>query len=279
MRSCSRSSSISTSPTPRSSSVCDTSNAHPLHVDDSGYRHDLVTPYDERPAVAVGAGDLGVDEHVLHLLRAACEPVARPPASYLKARQSRFDPPAAPDDRTVEIARNRLEPEAVMLAHRLNAAAEVDALRADRRLEQLDQRRRHRPALVQHAKHVLARRRMDAFEPWQDLVTDQSAQGRRIRRVGAPLEPALAAVLLGLFAPHTKQRPNDAVVAADIDPFRRPAGGEPEEDRLDLVGERVPGGAQLLRAERVADVAQLGFRRTAGGALHDLGAEPLRAPR
>ena len=32
-------------------------------------------------------------------------------------------------------------------------------------------------------------------------------------------------------------------------------------------------------AERVADVAQLGFGRAARGALHDLGVEPLGAPR
>src|SRR5262245_15856737 len=115
MRSCSRSSSISTSPTPRSSSVCDTSSTHPFHVDDPGYRHDLVAPHDERPAVAIGARDLGVDEHVLHLLRATGEPVARPPASYFKTRQARFNAPAAPDHRAVEHTRARLEPQAIVL--------------------------------------------------------------------------------------------------------------------------------------------------------------------
>src|SRR3954453_21493713 len=108
MRSWSRSSSISTSPTPRSSSVCDTSRTHPLLLDDAGYRHDLVTAHDERPAVAVGARDLGVDEHVLHLLRSAGEPVARPPASYLEAGQPRLDPPPPPDDGATEIARDGL---------------------------------------------------------------------------------------------------------------------------------------------------------------------------
>src|SRR6185437_4988972 len=139
-----------------SSSVCDTSSTHPLLLDDAGYRHDLVTPHDERPAVAVGARDLGVDEHVLHLLRSTGEPVTRLPASYSKAGELRFDAPPAPDHRPVEVARPRLEPEPAVLAHRLHAASEVDALRADRRGEQLGERGRHRLALVEHAQHVLA---------------------------------------------------------------------------------------------------------------------------
>src|SRR5437764_3551886 len=127
MRSCSRSSSIRISPTPLSSSVCDTLRAHPFRCDDPRHGDDLVAAHHERPAFAVGAWDLGVDEHVLDLLRAPGEPVAGSPPPYLKARQGGFDPPAAPLDHAVEVARAVLEPEPLVLAHRLHAAAEVDA--------------------------------------------------------------------------------------------------------------------------------------------------------
>ena len=66
--------------------------------------------------------------------------------------------------------------------------------------------------------------------------------------------------------------------AAALIPFVAPARGEPEEDRLDLVRERVPRRAQRVGAERVAHVAQTRLRRAARGCLHDLGAEPLGAP-
>src|SRR5438093_1144508 len=110
IRSCSRSSSIRTSPTPPSSSVCDTYDRHPLRVDDPRHGDDLVAPHDERPTFAVGARDLGVDEHVLHLPLATGEPVAGPPPPYLKAWQPRLDTPASPDDLAVELERARLEP-------------------------------------------------------------------------------------------------------------------------------------------------------------------------
>src|SRR5438067_6243913 len=122
MRDCSASSSIRISPTPRSSSVADTGHPHPLSLDDSRDRDDLVPAHHERPAFAVGARDLGVDEHVLDLLRAALQPVARPPSPYLKPCQLRLDPPAAPLDRAFEVDGAALEPEALVLAHGLDAA-------------------------------------------------------------------------------------------------------------------------------------------------------------
>ena len=48
------------------------------------------------PRLAFRPRDLGVDEHVLHLLAAPGEPVARSPASYLKACELGFDRPRAP---------------------------------------------------------------------------------------------------------------------------------------------------------------------------------------
>src|SRR5581483_3985930 len=130
MRSCSRPSSIRISPTPRSSSVCDTGRRHPLRLDDPGHRDHLVASHHEGPAFAIRAGDLRVDEHVLDLPPAAGEPVAGPPSPYFKPRQLGLDAPAAPLDRAGEVDGPRLEPEALVLADRLHAAAEVDALRA-----------------------------------------------------------------------------------------------------------------------------------------------------
>ena len=63
-----------------------------------------------------------------------------------------------------------LEPEPVVLAHRLDAAAEVDPLRPDRRVEQLGERRRQRAPLVERAQDVLARGRVDPLEQRQHLV-------------------------------------------------------------------------------------------------------------
>src|SRR3977135_1012006 len=115
MRACNRSSSISTSPTPCSSLVADTIRTHPFRLDDAGHCDNLVTTYDERPAFAVGAWDLCVDEHVLHLLLPAGQPVARPPPPYLKAWQLRFDQPRAPADGAAQLDGALLEPETVVL--------------------------------------------------------------------------------------------------------------------------------------------------------------------
>src|SRR5215831_8513659 len=72
--------------------------SHRLHsgnLDDTWYRDDCVTPDHERPAFAVGAGDLGVDEHVLDLLRPPGETVAGPPAANDKPRELGPDAPTA----------------------------------------------------------------------------------------------------------------------------------------------------------------------------------------
>src|SRR6476660_3082213 len=210
MRVCSRSSSIRISPTPRSSSVADTARRHPLGLDDAGHRDDFVAAYDERPAFTIGARDLCVDEHVLHLLPPACEPVARPPSSYLKAWQLRLDQPAAPGDAAAQRPRPVLEPETVVLAHGLQTAAQVDALRRGRLVEKLRERGRHRAPLFERAQHVLARRRMDLLEERHDALADQSADGARVRRVLAPREPALAAERLRLLVPDAEERAHDA---------------------------------------------------------------------
>src|SRR4051812_26660816 len=128
MRDCRRSSSISTSPTPCVSSlpVVDTLRAHSFRLDDARHRDDLVASHHERPAFAVGARDLCVDEHVLDLPRASGKPVTGPPPPYLKPCERGFDTPAAPRDRPSKLDRGRLEPEAGVLAHRPDTPPQLD---------------------------------------------------------------------------------------------------------------------------------------------------------
>ena len=188
IRGCSASSSIRTSPTAAFElSLRHESRSTPSALDDAGHRDDLVAAHDERPAFAVGARDLRVDEHVLDLLRAAGEPVAGPPSAYSKAwraRERMRHPPQR--DLAVELDRAALEPEAVVLAHRLDAAAEVDALRADRRVEQLGERRRHRRGARRATRRRFSRAAgMDLLEQRQDLVADQAAHRVGVRRVDA----------------------------------------------------------------------------------------------
>src|SRR5439155_26761630 len=121
-----------------------------LHVgmlDDSWHRDHLVAAHDERPRLALGSRDLGVDEHVLDLLAAPREPVAGTPRAYLKAWQLRLDVPWPPADLAVEREGGPLDPGAVVLAHERAPTAEVEALRARGRVEEVGDGRRHRPSL------------------------------------------------------------------------------------------------------------------------------------
>src|SRR6266487_3416151 len=101
-------------------------------LDDPRNRDHVVAPHDERPRLAFRFGDLGVDEHVLDLLRPVGEPVAGPPASYLKPLQLRANAPPSPAHLALERDRALLEPETVVFPNGLEAAAEIDALRARR---------------------------------------------------------------------------------------------------------------------------------------------------
>src|SRR3954453_3401941 len=153
MRRCSDVSSISTSVTARSSSVADSADLRV--VDDARHGDDLVPAYDERPRLALRAWDLGVDEHVLNLLRPAGETVAGLPSSHFETGRAGGDAPRPPAHSSVEVARAALEPEAVVFAHRLDAVAEVDAHRAGRRREQLREGRRQCLSRVERAQDVL----------------------------------------------------------------------------------------------------------------------------
>ena len=107
-----------------------------------------------------------------------------------------------------------LEPEPVVLAHRLEPAAEVDALRAGRRGEQLRERGRERLAQVERAEEVLVGGRMQAAEQRQDLLADQAALRVGVVESVAERETLGAAVRLRLLAPDGEERMDDAVVAA-----------------------------------------------------------------
>src|SRR6476659_5475719 len=251
------SSSIRTSVTARSSSVADSFDLRML--DDAGHGHNLVPAHDERPRFALRARHLRVDEHVLDLAPPTRQPVAGPPSTHSKPFELRADSPVAPADLAGELDRPSLEPEALVLAHGLEAAAEVDALRADGRREQLGERRWERVAAVERAQQVLVGGRMEAAQEGQDLVTDQSPLRVGVRGVDTELQPGRAAVALCLLAPERQQRMNDSVVALRRDAGRRPARDEPVEDRLDLVRGRVARRPEPIEGERPALLAQGGL--------------------
>src|SRR3954469_20401861 len=114
MRPCSDSSSIRTSTTARSNSVADSVDLGML--DDAGDGDDLVPAHHERPGLSFRARDLGVDEHVLDLLRPSGETVAGLPSSHFEAGRAGGDAPRPPAHRPVEIDGPALEPEAVVFA-------------------------------------------------------------------------------------------------------------------------------------------------------------------
>src|SRR5262252_3490446 len=121
------SSSIRISVTARSSSVAD--SLHLRVLDDAGHGHNLVAAHDERPRLPLRARHLRIDEHVLDLAPPTRQPVPGPPSAHSKPLEARADGPIAPLDLAGQLDRGMLEPEALVLAHCLAAAAEVDALR------------------------------------------------------------------------------------------------------------------------------------------------------
>src|SRR5213593_1531728 len=106
-----------------------------FRIDDARDRDALVAPHNEGPRLALRAGDLRVDEHVLDLLAPPGEAVACAPGSYLKAWQLGLDAPGTPPDLALQRHRGALEPDAVVLPHGRQPGAEVEPSRADRRGE------------------------------------------------------------------------------------------------------------------------------------------------
>src|SRR5262249_36367043 len=114
------------SATSRSSSVCDTLAAHSFRLDDPRHRDDLVAAHDRRPRRASGGGHFSVAEPVWVLLRPPGERAAGAPGSYLKPWPARRDPPLPPADFAVERDRRPLEPDALVLPHGRDSAAQVE---------------------------------------------------------------------------------------------------------------------------------------------------------
>src|SRR3954449_10049609 len=240
MRRCRSSSSIRISETARSSSVAD--SLHLRVLDDARHRHDLVAAHDQRPRLPLRARHLRVDEHVLDLAPPTRQPVAGPPSTHSKPFELRADGPVAPPDFAGQLDRPALEPEALVLAHRLQASAEVDALGADGRREQLGERWRERLASVEGTQEVLVGARMEAAQERQDLLSDQPALRFGVRRVEPELQAGRATVLLSFRAPERQKRMHHPIVARRCDSSRRSARDEPVQGRLDLVRGRLAGG-------------------------------------
>src|SRR3954471_1643826 len=154
-------------------------------LDHSRHGDDFAPAYDEGPRLALGSRDLGVDEHVLDLLPAPGEPVARSPASYLKACELGLDRPRAPADAALERDRGLLEPDAVVLAHRRQPLAELDAARALGRGEEDVEPGR---PLLGHAEEVRLGARVEPAQEREQLVADQASPRGGIRAVAPKLE-------------------------------------------------------------------------------------------
>src|SRR5262249_31099854 len=157
------------------------------------------------------------------------EPVARPPATYLKACELGFNSPFAPADGFLERDRAGLEPEPVVFAHRLQAAAEVEPLRPGRGIEQLGKGRGELAPLLERAQQIRVRRRMDLPEQREDLLADQAADGVGVARVLAMADSDGVAVRDRLSMPERQERADDAVLAAGLDACRPAARNQAVE--------------------------------------------------
>src|SRR3954452_11854686 len=213
MRRASLSWSIRISPTAPSSSVCDTLGLDPFGVDDPRHCDDLVAAHDERPGLSGCARDLGVDEHVLDLSRAAREPIARAPPPNDKPWELGVDAPAAPAHGAAQAHRRALEPDLVLVTDRSKSLPEVDAARAWGCGEQLGERRWKGLAPVERTEEVLVCCGVQAAKEREDLVADQAALGVAVRRIDPVPEVLRAAVGLGFLAPDGEQRAHDIVVS------------------------------------------------------------------
>ena len=136
-----------------------------------------------------------------------------------------------------------------MLAHGLDAAAEVDALRADRRVEQLGERRRHRPPRLERAQDVLARGRDGSARA---AAGSRRGSGRascpafdESTRNASPRSRQKASVSSRQSGSSGRTTPSSR---RGLIPFVFPLVDEPVEDRLDLVARGVAGRAQPVRA-------------------------------
>src|SRR6266540_2801297 len=210
-----------TSETPRSSSACDTLRANSFRFDDAGHRDDLVPAHDEGPRLALGTGDLCVDEHVLDLLRSPGEPIAGAPGSYLKAWEVRGDLPLAPPHLALERDGCALPPDDQQGPDDTVLASRLDPLRGAAR----DQP-------VEHGLHLVARGVTRRAEPvGRERVADSS------QLVLAASAPAIDDLRTELFGTETRVLvsfgpPQSVVDMQRRDPVAELTKGMPEAGRV-----------------------------------------------
>ena len=111
----------------------------------------------------------------------------RPPPPYFKAGQP--DSIRQPPTDRASSARARLEPEPVVLAHRLHAAAESTRFEPTGEASSSASVQRAAARGARARARMFARRRGGCAEQRQDLVADQAAHRGRVRRVAPYASP------------------------------------------------------------------------------------------
>ena len=246
--------------------------SYPGVVHDPGHGDDLVAADDERPGLALRPRHLRVDEHVLDLLAAAGEPVARRASRALEARDARTRSSSRPSDRAVE--RDRAPARARRWSYSRTAttppprstrfepsgeASSSSSARSTARGSAAGSLERARGGSARRpggaAAAAAGSRRGSGRASCRGSTSRRGT--RAPRRGSTPRSPRARRVSSGRTTPSSRR--------AWI-PRGRAARDEAVEDRLDLVGGGVPGRAQAVRRERVAQVAQLGLGAAGAGA-------------
>ena len=283
MRACSASSSMRTSPTPRSSSAAVTSpylsmrgRCLPSQALRRCRERDDVVP-DVTSGHVVALEPRGTFASTKRSCTFLLRPASRSPGRRVRtrARPRAFEQPGPERD-------TPLEPQLVVLAH------SPDPGPRGRRTSCPRSTRSARPAIVRAPSAgagdaSASAMRFSSAPGWscrsrrKDLVPDESALRVDVRGVAPHLERVLATVRLCLVAPHAEQRPDDAVLTLQLDALRRSRGDEPEEDRLDLVGGRMPRRTQAMSlGKAVTELAELRLV-TCGRRLDHIGSQQFAA--
>ena len=155
---------------------------------------------------------LCVDEHVLNLLRATGETVARPARADGEAGARALDPPR-PERHAP------FEADLVVLAYGTDAVAEIGGLRpgvdARRSIERALELARQPWALVRQGEEVLLRARMQPAQQRKHLVADEPALRGCVRRVRRGSRGRARRSSGRVLPPDVEERPYDAVLPLD----------------------------------------------------------------
>ena len=192
------SSSIRTSPTPRSSSVC--AHAHASSLPAASTIPGTATTSSPRTTSGhASRSDRGIlastNTSWIFLLRPASRSPGRQPRT-LRPASVGFDRHGAPADLALERDRRVLEPDAVVLAHGGDAAAEVEARRAVGRRRAARRAPAERSAVGQAEQVPVGGRVELARSSGRISLADQAALRVRVGRVDAEGEALGAAVRL-----------------------------------------------------------------------------------